>query len=69
MPEKGEGLEYKPRHFEDSETTTSNVYAIKPPAQNITINTNSPATALRNYLADYFVTPQASLPWQWRYCS
>lgn len=66
---KREGLEYKPRHFEDCETTTSNIYAIKPPAQNITINTNSPATALRNYLANYFVTPRASLPWQWRYCS
>jgi hypothetical protein len=37
---KREGLEYKPRRFEDCETTTSNIYAIKPPAQNITINTN-----------------------------
>ena len=60
---KREGLAYKRRHFEDCETTTSNIYVIKPPAQNITISTNSPATALRN-LANYFVTPRASLPWQ-----
>jgi hypothetical protein len=61
---KREGLEYKPRHFEDCETTIRNIYAIKPPAQNIIINTNSPATALRNYLANYFVTTRISLPWQ-----
>lgn len=65
---KQEGLEYIPRHFEDCETTSNNFHAIQPPVENITINTNSPATALRNYLANYFVTPQASLPWQWRYC-
>jgi hypothetical protein len=50
-----EGLEYKRRHFEDCERTTNNIYAIKPPAQNVTINTNFPATALRNYLTNYKV--------------
>lgn len=32
------------------------------------INENSSAITLRDYLADYFVTPEAAIPWQWDYC-
>jgi len=31
---------------------------------NIEINIRSSANDIRNYLANYFITPQASLPWQ-----
>lgn len=35
---------------------------------NIQINTRSSSNDIRNYLATYFITPQASLSWQWKYC-
>lgn len=32
------------------------------------INENSSAITLRDYLADYFLNPEAAIPWQWAYC-
>ncbi|KAJ8948219.1 hypothetical protein NQ314_008456 [Rhamnusium bicolor] len=32
------------------------------------INENSSAITLPDYLADYFLKPEAVIPWQWAYC-
>lgn len=33
------------------------------------INENSSAITLREYLADYFIKPDAAIQWQWDYCT
>jgi hypothetical protein len=64
---KREGIQYtQSEHLANSETTTN--IAISP-LQNLAINDQSTAHAFRNYLANYFLTPHASLPWQWKYCT
>lgn len=62
---KREGLEYIPRNMEDGETINNPVIQ---PQDLPVLNQNSSPNVLRNYLANYFVTPRASLPWQWKYC-
>ncbi|PNF27438.1 hypothetical protein B7P43_G16885 [Cryptotermes secundus] len=63
---KRKGLQYMPTdEFTGSEVDSR---VVQPQPQNMTIHINSPATALRSYLANYFLTPLASLPWQWKFC-
>lgn len=59
---KKEGLQYTSTYPISCESNTH--IDIRPLPQNLTINITSSAAALRYYLADYFLTPQASLPWQ-----
>lgn len=66
---KTEGLEYTSIHIDDHEIVANENYVIPPTVQNtISININSSANVLRNYLANYFINPRAALPWQWKYC-
>lgn len=62
---KKEGLQYKPTYSTSCES--NNHIDVIPLPQNLTINITSSAAALKNYIANYFLTPQASLPWQWKY--
>jgi len=62
---KKEGLQYTPTYSTSCES--NNHIEVIPLPQNLTINITSSAAALRNYIANYFLTPQASLPWQWKY--
>ncbi|XP_071054097.1 uncharacterized protein [Onthophagus taurus] len=39
-----------------------------PDIENININETSSPQNLRNYLANYFLSPNVALPWQWNYC-
>jgi len=66
---KTEGLEYTPIHIDEHEIVANENNVIPPTVQNtISININSSANVLRNYLANYFINPRAALPWQWKYC-
>lgn len=38
------------------------------PVGGINITEQSTATSLRNYLSEYFITREAAIPWQWKYC-
>lgn len=63
---KREGLPYTPYDASVAVGDAGHVM-MKPLPQHLTINHNSRAGDLRDYLANYFLTPQASLPWQWKY--
>lgn len=59
---KREGITYNPQQFEDATAVNLNITP-----QNLQITAQSSASNLRNYLANYFITPAAALPWQWKY--
>lgn len=62
---KHEGIQYScGEQCNNSKTPT---IAIQP-RRDLALHPQSTAHELRNYLANYFVTPRASLPWQWKYC-
>lgn len=64
---KREGVPYtQGKPFDDSETSTN---ITTPQLRDLTIHDRSTAQEFRNYLANYFLTPRASLPWQWKYCT
>lgn len=66
---KREGIQYRTSQHDEN---VSDGVAVLPLQNdnmpNIEINIRSSANDIRNYLANYFITPQASLPWQWKYC-
>lgn len=62
---KLEGLPYVSTYPQDYKPTDH--VDIRTTAQNMTINKTYFAIALRNYLANYFLTPRGSVPWQWKY--
>lgn len=67
---KREGIQY---HISQHDENVTGGVAVLPLQNdniipNIVINSCSSANDIRNYLASYFITPQASLPWQWKYC-
>lgn len=66
---KRDGCQYTPQRLEQnvSITGSANPTGFTPPLR-AKINNCSTANALRDYLANYFLTPMASLPWQWNYC-
>nr|XP_023011716.1 uncharacterized protein LOC111502002 isoform X2 [Leptinotarsa decemlineata] len=60
---KGEGIQYYPQ---------GEIYEIveKPnniETQDLVIHEASSVTNLRNYLANYFLSPRTCLPWQWKF--
>lgn len=59
---KREGITYNLQQFEDATAVNPNITP-----QNLQITAQSSASNLRNYLANYFITPAAALPWQWKY--
>jgi hypothetical protein len=59
---KHEGVEYTPAEIQMSQRPRSDVCIPR------IINANSTPTAFRNYVANYFLSPPVSLPWQWNYC-
>lgn len=66
---KREGVQYQGKQLTENVSgdyiTSCNVA----PLPNVPlVNAQSTGNAIRNYLANYFVTPLASLPWQWNYC-
>lgn len=61
---KREGIPYNPQQFEENNSPVINP-DIEP--QNLQISAQSSAYNLRNYLSNYFITPAAALPWQWKY--
>ncbi|KAL4153178.1 hypothetical protein QTP88_001011 [Uroleucon formosanum] len=50
---------------EDHEIAAVGIDTIIP--RQVTINERSSANTIRNYLSNYFLSPRASLPWQWKY--
>lgn len=62
---KLEGLPYVSTYPQDCEPNDH--IDVRTTAQNMTINETSSPAALRNYLANYFLTPRRSVPWQWKY--
>lgn len=63
---KREGIVYKPTDTqEDHEIAAVPIHTITP--RQLIINERSSANAIRNYLSNYFLSPHASLPWQWKY--
>lgn len=62
---KNEGIHYTPTHNSDDESSQQN--RVEPLPETSNIDNNAPAHVLRNFLANYFITPRASLPWQWKY--
>jgi hypothetical protein len=38
------------------------------PIQDLVLRYRATANQVKNYLANYFLTPRASIPWQWNYC-
>lgn len=60
-----EGIQYTPRCFQHNQALPVN-NAI-PQLQDIQITDQSSGYVLRNYLGNHFLTPRASLPWQWNY--
>lgn len=62
---KCEGIQYNSYEpQENSETPTTIVH----PRGDIAVHSRSTANEVRNYLANHFLTPRASLPWQWGHC-
>lgn len=59
------GLQYTPTYPTSCDSNSH--IDVSPLPQNLTINITSSAAALRYYLANYFLKPRASLPWQWKY--
>lgn len=59
-----EGTEYRPPSL--SECNDISVCPANIKKRNLMINDRSSSTALRNYLANYFLSSSASLPWQWK---
>lgn len=66
---KREGIQYNiPQHNENlCQQTVSQLYLYKNRC-NYRLHARSSTNDIRNCLANYFVTLQASLPWQWNYC-
>lgn len=63
---KREGIVYRPTDTQDDhEMAAVGIDTIIP--RQITINERSSANTIRNYLSNYFLSPRASLPWQWKY--
>lgn len=63
---KYEGIQYScgEPQCNNSETPTIRIQ----PRRDIALHPQSTAYEVRNYLANYFLTPRASLQWQWKYC-
>lgn len=60
---KREGIMYMPQGEINETVEVPNNIEIR----DLLINEGSSATNLRNYLANYFLSPHASLPWQWKF--
>lgn len=64
---KKEGVKYTPyeqvENIQDSIDSTTVL-----PIQDLVLRDRASAHEVRNYLANYFLTPRASIPWQWNYC-
>lgn len=64
---KNEGVKYTPyeqvENIQDSIDSTTVL-----PIQDLVLRDRASANEVRNYLANYFLTPRASIPWQWNYC-
>lgn len=58
-----EGIQYQPKQFETTDFTPESI----PAPQNVQVTPLSSAYNLRDYLANYFITPHAALPWQWNH--
>lgn len=67
---KREGTQYTVQNFGnvDLRNTTDFTNGSTSDEGEHTVNERSTASSLRNYLATYFITPQASIPWQWNSC-
>lgn len=61
-----EGLLYM---ASDTTAATGGHVMVQPLPEHQTINNNSRPADLRGYLANYFLIPEASLPWQWKYAA
>ena len=59
-----EGVQY---HIDEPQTTFLERSTSLVPTRT-TLHSESSASDIRNYLANYFLTPGASLPWQWEFC-
>lgn len=62
---KREGIEYRHGDREEINHTANRPTIIE--TRDLMVNDGSSATVLRNYLANYFLSPRASLPWQWNF--
>jgi len=66
---KREGTRYTMRNFEENLRNNIIDFTAEDSTSNErTVNDQSSGYALRDYLSRYFITPQASLPWQWNNC-
>jgi hypothetical protein len=63
---KQEGVEYTPAEIQMAQRPRSDVSI--PRMEDLSINAHSTLTAFRIYVANYFLSPPVSLPWQWNYC-
>ncbi|XP_076280638.1 uncharacterized protein LOC143209179 [Lasioglossum baleicum] len=64
---KREGSQYLPQQVEENVNITGSANPIDL-TDRANISIYSAPYAIRDYLAKYFLTPMASLPWQWNYC-
>ncbi|XP_008180945.1 protein ALP1-like [Acyrthosiphon pisum] len=62
---KREGIEYRPHDTAQMDETAEVPTNIR--VRDMSIHEGSSATTLRNYLANYFLSPRTSLPWQWKF--
>nr|CAI5859362.1 unnamed protein product [Callosobruchus analis] len=62
-----EGRQYLPQQLEQNVSIPGSIN-LNAQAARAKINIGSNAFALREYLANYFLTPMASVPWQWNCC-
>jgi len=70
---KREGTRCTMRNFEESiglRNNTTNITTDDWTSNESTVRVNDQSSGydLRDYLSRYFITPQASLPWQWNNC-
>ncbi|XP_017492050.1 PREDICTED: putative nuclease HARBI1 [Rhagoletis zephyria] len=59
-----DGVLYSRQLFNSANTRPSNA----PMRSDVVATENSSPQILRDYLSNYFLSPHAALPWQWKYC-
>lgn len=65
---KREGTQYTVQHFGNVNLCNTIDLPTSSTLSERTVNGHLTAYSIRNYLARYFITPPASIPWQWNSC-
>lgn len=66
---KSEGVDYEINQTEDRNNADDNIQIHIPEHnEHLHVDRNSSPNQLRDYLTNYFLKPNNSLPWQWRHC-